>query len=271
MRVRVGWAAARERIPDGFDRVGDGDSTLVMRSDVRGWLEPLLRALGRPGALPFSTRSIAGGRGGVTLVSVDEHRVIVRACRRGGLPAWFLRDVYCGRRPRPLRELAAAATLRARGAPVVEAYAVKVQWVLPICYRGWMVTRYLPGAQTLWQWAAAAPLAAVPLAAVPPAAERALVLAQVGRAIRRLHDCGGSHPDLNVNNILIRPAAGASTVPEVVLIDFDRARVGQNVSLSAAADVARLRRSVRKLDPRGVHLTTADLSAVEAAYAEGGA
>ena len=49
-----------------------------------------------------------------------------------------------------------------------------------------------------------------------PASARA-----VGAAIRRFHDAGGEHADLQVKNLLIDERDGRS---EVLLIDLDRAR-----------------------------------------------
>ena len=206
----------------------------------------------------YETRALAGGRGGTRLVRAAGHEVVVRPYRRGGLAARVLHDTYFGWRPRPFRELATLATLRQRGAPVVEVYGAAVQWLLPGCYRGWLVTRYLAGSRTLWEW----------IAGAPPPLVRARVLAHVGHAIRRLHDTGGRHPDLNLNNILIGPAATRAGVPEVVFIDFDRAP-GKACRRTPQADLARLERSARKLDPAGTRLTAADLDTLRAAYAAG--
>jgi tRNA A-37 threonylcarbamoyl transferase component Bud32 len=116
----------------------------------------------------------------------------------------------------------------------------------------------LTAARTLWEWASAA--------AAPD--ERAKVLQSVGAAIRRLHDCGGRHPDLNLTNILVQSIDGA---PRITLIDFDRGRPAAQPRRAAAADLARLRRSARKLDPRGVHMTAEDIEAIEAGYRDGDA
>jgi 3-deoxy-D-manno-octulosonic acid kinase len=59
-----------------------------------------------------------------------------------------------------------------------------------------------------------------------------------------MHDAGISHPDLNLRNLLIvDPSA------EVVVIDFDRARVfdGSAPASARARNLRRLARSARKL------------------------
>jgi lipopolysaccharide kinase (Kdo/WaaP) family protein len=230
--------------------VRDPRATWLLRAEADAWLTPLLRSLGDEAAV-VEGRVLAGGRGGSRLRSAGGHDVVVRHYRRGGWPAALFHDTYWGRRPRPFRELCVTEALRAAGAPVVEVYGAAVHWVLPVCYRGWLVTRYVAQARTLWEWASAG--------TTPD--DRQIVLPLVGRALRRLHDAGGRHPDLNLNNILLAPAA----VPQgyqVLFIDFDiPLRLWQ-----PTADLARLRRSARKLDPAGVWLRAADLECLAAAY-----
>ncbi len=233
--------------PRGFEWVRDGRMAALVRSDFRTWMVPLFVAAEREWA-GYETSSLAGGRGSARLVRMAEHAVVVRPYRRGGLPRWVLRDTYFGPRPRPFRELELTEALRRRGAPVIEVYGAAVRWLAPGCYRGWLATRYVSAARTLWGW----------IAAAPAPAERDIILRKVGDAIRRLHACGGRHPDLNMNNILVDGDA------QVWLIDFDRARPIRS-SGSTSADLARLRRSARKLDPQGKWVTAADFDRIEAA------
>jgi 3-deoxy-D-manno-octulosonic acid kinase len=242
--------------PRGFEWARQGRIVMLIRSDVRSWVEPALRAPAS-GAPADPMRRLDGGRGGAEVIAVAGHEMVLRAFRRGGLPARVLHDTYCGWSPRPFRELCVTEALRARGAPVVDVYGACVQWLFWGCYKGWIATRYIRSARTLWQW----------IAAAPPAAERTLVLQAVGKAIRRLHDSGGTHPDLNLNNILIQPTDAARGF-EVLLIDFDRAPVARRFHRQADADLTRLRRSARKLDPHGRWVTVADLQCLETAYHE---
>ena len=62
----------------------------------------------------------------------------------------------------------------------------------------------------------------------------------VGRALRRFHDAGGWHADLNAGNILLSPAG-------VYVIDLDRGRTVPPGSRSQRANLRRLARSLRKL------------------------
>jgi 3-deoxy-D-manno-octulosonic acid kinase len=235
--------------PPGFAWVRDGRLRVLVRTDVRSWLLPLLQAARRQWAGYFA-RPLAGGRGGVRVVPA--HDVVVRPYRRGGLPSRLLHDTYFGCNPRPFQELCVIATLHDRGVPVVEVYGAAVEWLLPGCYRGWLATRYMEGARTLWEWVSSA----------PAENERGSVWRDVGRAVRRLPDSGVRHPDLNANNILLGPGGN------VVLIDFDRARLAAGGGTQHGADLDRLWRSLRKLDTEGRYVTAADFEVLRAAYQE---
>lgn len=240
--------------PAAFEWVRDGRLRLLVRSDARSWLVPLLHAAAT-GWTGYTTHPLATGRGGARVVHTSAETVVVRPCRRGGLPAWVMHDTYFGWRPRPFREVCTAEVLRQRGAPVVETYGAAVRWLVPGCYRGWVVTRYLAGAQTFWEWARAR----------PAAFDRQRILRGIGYAVRQLHTSGGHHPDLNVSNILIAAAADTTRPPDVRLIDFDRA--GETMR-SPRAELDRLRRSARKVDPQGEFITPADLEVLQQAYEE---
>ena len=254
----------RIEVPAGFDVIRDGRWTLIVQRHARPWLAPLLRSIEHPTAA-YAPQPLPGGRGGTVRVNAAGHETVVRPCRRGGLPALVLHDLYFGRRPRPFAELAVMATLRQRGVPVVEVYGAAVHWVGPCWYRGWLATCFVPDALTFWQWAR-----------VPgDAAARAGGLRALGAAVRRLHDGGGAHPDLNANNVLIQPAgapgAAAGTDPSVLFIDFDRARLAAGGQATPGTELDRLWRSLRKLDPQGHCVSAADFDAVRAAYAEAAA
>ncbi len=227
---------------------------MLVRRDAQSWLIDLLLAA-QHGWAGYRTRPIGSGRGGAVVVTVREHEVVVRHGRRGGLPARLLDDVYFGVRPRPFVELRVTETLRQRGAPVIQPLGAVAHWVFPGVYRSWLATVYVPGSRTLWQWAQEN----------PAALQREETLARAGAAVRRLHAAGARHPDLNLNNILVCEAGPAGRA-ELLLVDFDRAQLAAPSLRTALADLARLRRSARKLDPEGVTVTDADLGRLEKGY-----
>jgi len=242
-------------IPPGFERVQAPRTAMLVRADGREWLVPLLLSAVRGEAAANAVRALGGGRGGSVVARVQGNEVVLRPCRRGGLPAHLLRETYLGWSPRPLRELCTLERLRCLGVPVVEPLGACARWLVPGCYRGWIVTRYVQGACTVWDWATGG----------TADADRVAVWRQVGRAIRQLHRAGARHPDLNLHNILLRPAAEGEAI---VFVDFDQPRLAA-VFRNAAADLARLRRSARKLDPQGNNITTRDLDHLLSGYGEG--
>lgn len=218
-----------------------------MRAEVAEWLPGLFS--GAPcGWMGFDVQRLRAGRGEVVTMKAGEIAVLIRPCRRGGLPGRILHDVYFGWNPRPVRELRLSVTLRQSGAPVVEVFGAAVQWLAPGCYRGWLASRFLPDAVTLWQWAQAK----------PSEPERRRVFEATGAAIRNLYDCGGRHPDLNLSNVLVQPPG---SVPRIVIIDLDRAAAGGG-GPKLDAMLERLARSARKLDPDGRCLNVSDLDQI---------
>jgi 3-deoxy-D-manno-octulosonic acid kinase len=233
-----------------FERVRDDRLRVQVRTDLADELAQVFHAAACDWA-GYQPRAIADGRGGSVIVApaAGEPRILVRRYLRGGLPARFVRDTYMGFRPRPFRELYVMKSLYESGAQVAEPYGAAVQWLFPGCYRGWLATRFVENATTLWKW----------LRDHSPAAEeRRAVLQEVGRSIRQVRALGVWHSDLNLHNILIVPAAAK----RVVLIDFDRARRARDEDITP--ELARLRRSARKLDPGGTVVTTEDLLALRA-------
>jgi 3-deoxy-D-manno-octulosonic acid kinase len=63
----------------------------------------------------------------------------------------------------------------------------------------------------------------------------------IGRCIRRFHDRGVCHADLNAHNILL-----GATEEAVYLIDFDRGRL-RKPGLWCDSNLVRLRRSIEKV------------------------
>lgn len=238
----------------GFDQVRDGRLELLLRPPARAALEPLLRGWAS-GRLPTDGRPLRGGRGGAMAVELAPGlRVVLRAYRRGGLPARINRDLYFGLSPRPFAEARAAEHLREHGVPTAEVLGAAVQWVVPGCYRAALVTREVEGAVNLWEYLrSAAPV------------RRVAACRQAAEVARRMHDAGAVHPDLNLQNFLVRIRApegsGAGTGErengevEVWIIDLDRVRLRPVTDADRGAAVERICRSIRKLDPIAEVLT----------------
>lgn len=195
----------------------------------------------------------AGGRGGAWIVDAGpEGGIVVRPGRRGGWAGKLVRARYFAG-DRFLEELVLTERLRRRGAPVPKPLAA-VRRERRVGYETWLATRRIPGAAP-----AADVLAAASTDRLPD------LLRAMGRAVGALHRAGGDHADLNAWNVLITGAAGlgaaagsgatgsvaaaGSSEPRAYVVDLDRGRL-RPAPLGmrrAGANLARLRRSLRKL------------------------
>jgi hypothetical protein len=137
---------------------------------------------------------------------------------------------------RPRRELAVTAALRAARAPVPEpAFVWGRRLVGPLCEAA-VATRLERGSDAL-----------AFLTSAPDRRRLARACAAAGGAVRRFHDAGGSHADLQVKNLLVREEAHAT---DVLVLDLDRARAGPPPS--PARRMGELMRLYRSLFKRGV-------------------
>jgi hypothetical protein len=165
-----------------------------------------------------------------------------RRARRGGAVRFLLSDVYFGTAPRPLRELLVTIEARARGVALAEPMGAVVEWVAPMVYRGFFLTRALEG-MTLWDF----------LRQEGDPVARAYVVDQARHAIDTMHDRGLLHADLNLKNLFVTRVGDRFTV---VILDLDKARLYPPPLPEPLRDtaLARLSRSARKLDPAGRYL-----------------
>ena len=181
-------------------------------------------------------RPLLGGRGGIALHdSGDRHDIVLRPCRRGGAIAHFNRDLYFGFSPRPFREVRNTEILRRRGVPTVEMLGAAVSWLMPGCYRAAVASAYAVGAVNLWQY----------LRSAEPA-QRSAACAVAAATTRALHDAGGVHPDLNLQNYLVRRRGDAL---EALVIDCDRIHLRPVDDGDRRRAFDRICRSIRRLDP----------------------
>ncbi len=200
-----------------------------------------------------TARPTGRGRASVAWVKVaGGGRLVLKRWCRGGLLGGLWRDRFLGR-GRFLRALEVAQAMRARGIVTPEPVALVLARAGPCLYRAWMASEAWEGGRSLRQWLAEA-------ADMP--ARRAL-LAEALRLVRRMHDEGFVHPDLNVDNLLGRDGPQGR---EWAVVDLDRVR-------AAGCPLApwRRRRALRRLHRSWEkHLGGApDLAAFAELYAAG--
>jgi 3-deoxy-D-manno-octulosonic acid kinase len=174
-------------------------------------------------------QTTGGGRG--TIAFLDNGagaRWVLRHYRRGGLVARVSGDRYCwtgAAHTRSFREFRLLRQLCAWRLPVPQPVAAR--YVRSVCsYRADLITVELPTRLTLAQALSSAPV-------------RAETWEEIGRCIRRLHEHGVQHADLNAHNVLLGSGA-------VYVLDFDRGRLRQRGPWERAV-LGRLRRSLVKV------------------------
>jgi 3-deoxy-D-manno-octulosonic acid kinase len=218
-------------------RKGVGGGALLY--DVSRWgnlptetFDPVL--LARRGQIVGEAR----GRGTAWFVAVQNHSWVLRHYQRGGLVSAVSRDRYWWQgeeQTRPFAEWQLTYHLYRAGLPVPAPVAAR--YIRQgFGYRGDIITERLPDVRSVAQALDAGPLSL-------------LTWIAIGRCLRRFHDLGVCHADLNAHNILLGPNGGnADEAPQyrVYLIDFDRGSL-RTPGFWKDANLVRLRRSLEKI------------------------
>jgi 3-deoxy-D-manno-octulosonic acid kinase len=222
----------------GFQTFNLGRRVVYLRRDLAARAPAIVASLSALG----SAEGAGNRRSGSVLKLEDGTEVFARRNRRGGLIQLLLKDRYLGVHARPVRELAVAAEAHRRGIPIAEPIGAMVEWFGPFVYRGVFLTRALAG-MTLWEF----------LRTDDDPSVRAHVIEQTRRALDTMHRQGLCHADLNLHNLFVTQSRESFAV---AILDLDKAQLFQGpVSpTKRAGNFARLRRSVRKLDPDGRYL-----------------
>ncbi|WP_163577094.1 3-deoxy-D-manno-octulosonic acid kinase [Halomonas faecis] len=185
----------------------------------------------------------APGRGASLFLDAGEEQWVLRPYRRGGMIARLSerRYVWAGlERTRAFREFRLTADLYAQGLPVPRPVAAGVTRY-GLTYEAALITVRIPGARTL-----------ADLLIADEADDD--LLQRVGATIRRFHDAGLDHVDLNARNLLV------DQENKVWMIDLDRCRL-QPPGSWQQANLERLHRSLVKF--RNTHA----MHAIDQGYA----
>jgi 3-deoxy-D-manno-octulosonic acid kinase len=203
-----------------YEKVCRGNRTALVRAEWAACIAAAL--LEGEGCAEFGE----GGRGMLQRFAYADGYGLIRKYRRGGFIRHFLADAYILDN-RAARELSITDYLREKGLPVPMPLGACWQYS-GILYRGSIATQLLDAAD-LRDY----------LANDPAAPED--TMRRAGEWIRRMHDFGVFHADLQVHNILVTPQQ------QVYLIDFDKARSGPSLSqVQRARNLLRFRRSLEK-------------------------
>lgn len=252
-------------IPSGFERVAQGSSLLVVRSEwaehVCAALSPLHQAWERIGRRRFTAR----GRSGIVSLPLGDGSapMMVRRYVHGGILAGIGRDLYLGP-ARAVAELSVAEAARAGGVRTPAAVGMLCRHVRGPFWRLAFLSRELPDSEDLIHYCCR-------LTDYPPetaALEKRGVIRDAARQVRKMHDLGIYHGDLHLKNLLLQRRPDAT--PRVYVIDFDRAEMGVPLTLERRLkNLKRLARSVRKVRVADALLTVWDRLRFLRVYLEG--
>lgn len=155
-----------------------------------------------------ASRELPGGRGSILMIEDAGRSWVLRRYLRGGFAARFARDRYLWlgeERTRSFQELRLLAALHARGLPVPPPVAGRYVRAA-LTYRAELITERLKGARSLEAVLEAGQMDSARWTAI-------------GRCLRRFHDAGVQHADLNSRNIMLGEPG------QVWVLDFDRGRM----------------------------------------------
>jgi 3-deoxy-D-manno-octulosonic acid kinase len=196
-------------LPEGFVAATRAEVTLVAASgsidDARqagldqpsGWERRLARPAG------------PAGRGATARVELPSGRAVrIKRLRRGGALGRLWRDRFVGSK-RPLDNLRLSLEAARRGVATPAPVALLVARAGAGLVRAWLAVDEIAGASDL--------RSRLTSGRRPTAAELGAVL----RVVRRMHDAGVEHRDLNLGNLLV----AESDEPAAFVVDLDRGRL----------------------------------------------
>ena len=197
--------------PDGFTVERSGATILVTATDLSETLtrRGLNTAEGWTSLLQQGQRG--AGRGVTATLDLPSGVCLrLKQLKRGGLIRHLWSDRFPGRR-RLMENLSIPLEAIARGIATPKPVALLLLEGPPLLFRGWIAFEEIAGATDLIERWASGPR---------PSTDELAISMQL---VKRMHDAGIEHTDLNVGNILLRTSATGE--PEAFVIDLDNARL----------------------------------------------
>lgn len=178
------------------------------------------------------------GRAPVVFFQHGKLNLVLRHYYRGGLVAKLVSDWYLGRKldnSRSFREWCLLRTMVNAGLPVPVPVAAHV-WRQGFLYQADLITLQIENSLTLADYLMENHL-------TPE------LWQDVGKVIRRFHNCHIYHADLNARNILLQKNSESGAL-KIYLIDFDRGKIRKTGTVWQQSNLDRLKRSLDKFKLR---------------------
>jgi len=251
-------------IPPSYSLITRDKTCIVLKDD---WKEILLKAgIGNPES--FLKRTGAGsddyyGRSALRIIDLPESaqgRAVIRHYQRGGKVQNFVKDIYWGR-SRPLQELWIGHRAMAEGIPTAEILAACHTTIFWKLHRGDLISKEIEHGKDLATYLAAL---SQPLSAKNMLQKRETI-AIVGTLIRKMHDVGIFHGDLNLKNIVLQFRTDGNI--RCYIIDFDKSSfLAPLPEKMRVRNLLRLNRSAEKFKNQGLPITRSDVLRFLQAY-----
>jgi 3-deoxy-D-manno-octulosonic acid kinase len=171
----------------------------------------------------------AQGRGTTWFIAYQSQQWVLRHYYRGGLIGKFNKDLYWysnNESTRAAREFALLTTLQQLQLPAPKPVAYRVV-KQGLCYRADLLSSRIENAKDL-------------VSILSEKSISTVLMKKIGSTIKRFHEQGIFHHDLNIHNILL------DSDDNVWLIDFDQGEQRVIADAWQQANMARLLRSFRK-------------------------
>lgn len=226
-----------------FNRIVEGKTTLLVRESYRDQILNQQKALFgkiRQEGLYWKV-SLKKGRSPILCFPIPglSEKVMVKHYRHGGFFRKLTGDILLGN-SRPLKELTILELALPKGIPVPEVVALRVEKLFGPFYRGDIAYKEIPDSSNLLEY--------LEKLSERPMGERIsrkrAVIDSLALTIKKMHNSGIYHGDLNIKNVLIRNVEDEN---KVYLVDFDCSRIKENLTTGdRIRNLARLNRSCEK-------------------------
>jgi len=204
-----------------------------------------------------TTRYLSGRTPHPSLPLTGEKRMIIRQYSHGGLLRAFTKNLFLFG-SRSFRELALTEEIRSCGIPTIQPIGAIHRSVPPFFYRAHLLSLEIPEALNLVQY-----IQKTRTRSSEGFSSRRKTLRSIGLLLKRFHDAGFFHRDLQIKNILV-------VGDQPLLIDFDRSYRRPVLSRrKRIKNLLRLNRSAEKWRRAGLYMTRTDRWRLFSAYGEG--
>jgi len=198
-------------VPEGFEARRTDGTTLIVARDRRDSIESAGLESPENWQRHLAQRGSGAGRGGIARLRLaDGATAVLKQMRRGGTFAALWRERYLGT-GRLLDNLRIPLEALRRGVPTASPLALLLVSGPPGFFRAWAAYEEIANAPDVIEYLRSTD---------PPTAEEIDLVVGV---IRKMHDAGIEHRDLNLGNLLLRRREGAGS--EAFVVDLDRARL----------------------------------------------